>query len=344
MWAAREKRIARSTGNPRSVFRSRSKRSRSMAAVGSSASDRELRPPNANSGGAGPRSAGAWGRIAAGCDASVRAWAEAWVSTWEGRAHRAGESQPGMGDRARLTSGSLRGRAESGSPVPRGPVFVPGQTNSFSPRGAASPFVNVARIARDFAGSPLFRAGSGPPSAVHRRVSHQCPTRALTIEIRPETEPGESCPGAHRDVVVDPPLRRRPVAARAGCRDGDGPGKESPMGPSRVGLGEYAAASLFGAGLLPAAGGRSGASERVRRFFLVRFAAAEAIALFGLVVGLRGAPLSGRPCSSPSRRSPHHWGAHPRLLEGGRGHARSRVNAPDGLDRSGGRLAAPGAF
>jgi F0F1-type ATP synthase membrane subunit c/vacuolar-type H+-ATPase subunit K len=73
---------------------------------------------------------------------------------------------------------------------------------------------------------------------------------------------------------------------------GTSPGKSLPWVLLAVGLGEYAAASVFGAGLLRAAGGRSGASERVRRFFLVRFAAAEAIALFGLVVGLKGAPPS----------------------------------------------------
>lgn len=59
-----------------------------------------------------------------------------------------------------------------------------------------------------------------------------------------------------------------------------------------VGAGEYGAASFLGARLLRAARGRSNAGERVRRFFLVRFAAAEAIALFGLVLGLRGVPRS----------------------------------------------------
>lgn len=59
-----------------------------------------------------------------------------------------------------------------------------------------------------------------------------------------------------------------------------------------VGAGEYGAASFLGARLLRAARGRSNAGQRVRRFFLVRFAAAEAIALFGLVLGLRGVPKS----------------------------------------------------
>ncbi len=56
-----------------------------------------------------------------------------------------------------------------------------------------------------------------------------------------------------------------------------------------VGAAEFAAATIFGRGLLRAAGPGAGAPERVRRFFLIRFAAAEAIAVFGLFVGFGGA-------------------------------------------------------
>jgi len=59
-----------------------------------------------------------------------------------------------------------------------------------------------------------------------------------------------------------------------------------------VGLAEYAGATLFGRRLLAAAAGRAGAADRVRRYFLVRFAAAEAIAIFGLVAGFKGAPAA----------------------------------------------------
>ncbi len=56
-----------------------------------------------------------------------------------------------------------------------------------------------------------------------------------------------------------------------------------------VGAAEFAAATIFGRGLLRAAGPGAGAPERVRRYFLIRFAAAEAIAVFGLFAGFGGA-------------------------------------------------------
>jgi F0F1-type ATP synthase membrane subunit c/vacuolar-type H+-ATPase subunit K len=59
-----------------------------------------------------------------------------------------------------------------------------------------------------------------------------------------------------------------------------------------VGLAEYAGATFLGRRLLAAAAGRRGAADRVRRYFLIRFAAAEAIAIFGLVAGFKGAPAT----------------------------------------------------
>jgi F0F1-type ATP synthase membrane subunit c/vacuolar-type H+-ATPase subunit K len=59
-----------------------------------------------------------------------------------------------------------------------------------------------------------------------------------------------------------------------------------------VGLAEYAGATLLGRRLLSAAAGRPGAADRVRRYFLIRFAAADAIAIFGLVAGFKGAPAA----------------------------------------------------
>jgi hypothetical protein len=58
-----------------------------------------------------------------------------------------------------------------------------------------------------------------------------------------------------------------------------------------IGAAEWAAATWVGRLLLKAGGGRAGAAERVRRFFLVRFAAAEAIAVFGLFAGFTGSPF-----------------------------------------------------
>src|SRR5450755_1389448 len=58
-----------------------------------------------------------------------------------------------------------------------------------------------------------------------------------------------------------------------------------------IGAAEWAAATWVGRLLLKAGRGRAGAAERVRRFFLVRFAAAEAIAVFGLFAGFTGSPL-----------------------------------------------------
>ncbi|MEO8433120.1 MAG: hypothetical protein ABI592_16575 [Acidobacteriota bacterium] len=57
-----------------------------------------------------------------------------------------------------------------------------------------------------------------------------------------------------------------------------------------VGAAEFAAATVIGRNLLRSAGPGAGAPDRVRRFFLIRFAAAEAIAVFGLFAGFRGAP------------------------------------------------------
>jgi len=59
-----------------------------------------------------------------------------------------------------------------------------------------------------------------------------------------------------------------------------------------VGLAEYAGATLLGRRLLSAAAGRPGAADRVRRYFLIRFAAADAIAIFGLAAGFKGAPAA----------------------------------------------------
>ena len=76
---------------------------------------------------------------------------------------------------------------------------------------------------------------------------------------------------------------------------------EAPAGPGgmklssillAVGLAEYAAATVLGRRLLSAAAGRPGAADRVRRYFLIRFAAADAIAVFGLVAGFKGAPAA----------------------------------------------------
>ncbi len=55
-----------------------------------------------------------------------------------------------------------------------------------------------------------------------------------------------------------------------------------------VGAAEWGLASIVGRALLRAAGPGAGASGRVRRYFLIRFAAAEAIAVFGLFAGFTG--------------------------------------------------------
>jgi F0F1-type ATP synthase membrane subunit c/vacuolar-type H+-ATPase subunit K len=55
-----------------------------------------------------------------------------------------------------------------------------------------------------------------------------------------------------------------------------------------LGLAQFAAASLAGRAMLRSS--RSGAVERVRLYFLLRAAAAEAIALYGFVLGLLGGP------------------------------------------------------
>lgn len=59
---------------------------------------------------------------------------------------------------------------------------------------------------------------------------------------------------------------------------------------SALGVAQFAGVSLAGRKLL--ASPRSGALQRVRRYFLFRAAAAEAIALYGLILGFLGAPLS----------------------------------------------------
>ena len=58
---------------------------------------------------------------------------------------------------------------------------------------------------------------------------------------------------------------------------------------SAVGLAQFAAASWVGRSLLRSR--RAGGPERVRLYFLLRAAAAEAIGLFGLLAGFRGAPV-----------------------------------------------------
>jgi len=87
-----------------------------------------------------------------------------------------------------------------------------------------------------------------------------------------------------------------------------------------VGLAEFAGATWFGRRLLASSAGRPGAPERVRRYFLIRFAAAEAIAVFGLVAGFKGARASDSAilfavsaaclvAAAPSRRAwAHAWG------------------------------------
>jgi F0F1-type ATP synthase membrane subunit c/vacuolar-type H+-ATPase subunit K len=91
-----------------------------------------------------------------------------------------------------------------------------------------------------------------------------------------------------------------------------------------VGLAEYALATFLGRRLLAAAAGRPGAADRVRRYFLVRFAAADAIAIFGLVAGFKGAPAADSAilfavsavaliAAAPSRRA---WASAWRLAGG----------------------------
>ncbi len=55
-----------------------------------------------------------------------------------------------------------------------------------------------------------------------------------------------------------------------------------------IGGSEWLAATVVGRILLKAGRGRKGAAQRVRRFFLIRIAAAEAIAVFGLFAGFTG--------------------------------------------------------
>jgi F0F1-type ATP synthase membrane subunit c/vacuolar-type H+-ATPase subunit K len=58
---------------------------------------------------------------------------------------------------------------------------------------------------------------------------------------------------------------------------------------SAIGVARFAGASLVGRKLLSAP--RGAALDRVRRYFLLRAAAAEAIALYGLILGFLKAPL-----------------------------------------------------
>lgn len=87
-----------------------------------------------------------------------------------------------------------------------------------------------------------------------------------------------------------------------------------------VGLAEFAGATWLGRRLLSSSAGRPGAAERVRRYFLIRFAAAEAIAIFGLVAGFKGSPAADSAilfavaaacliAAAPSRRAwAYAWG------------------------------------
>lgn len=59
---------------------------------------------------------------------------------------------------------------------------------------------------------------------------------------------------------------------------------------SAVGVAQFAGASLVGRRLLSSP--RGGVLDRVRRYFLLRAGAAEGIALYGLILGFLGAPLS----------------------------------------------------
>ena len=58
---------------------------------------------------------------------------------------------------------------------------------------------------------------------------------------------------------------------------------------SALGVAQFVGASLLGGKLLTSQ--RSGILERTRRYFILRAAAAGAIALYGLILGLLGAPL-----------------------------------------------------
>lgn len=60
-----------------------------------------------------------------------------------------------------------------------------------------------------------------------------------------------------------------------------------------IGAAQWGATTIIGKTLLRRGGPGAGAAERVRRFFLVRFAAAEAIGVFGLVAGFSGVPRRG---------------------------------------------------
>ena len=55
-----------------------------------------------------------------------------------------------------------------------------------------------------------------------------------------------------------------------------------------VGAAEWGLASVLGRAMLRSAGPGAGAFLRIRRYFLIRFAAAEAMAVFGLFAGFTG--------------------------------------------------------
>lgn len=55
-----------------------------------------------------------------------------------------------------------------------------------------------------------------------------------------------------------------------------------------VGAAEWGLATLLGRAMLRSAGPGAGAVLRVRRYFLIRFAAGEAMAVFGLFAGFTG--------------------------------------------------------
>lgn len=82
------------------------------------------------------------------------------------------------------------------------------------------------------------------------------------------------------------------VFLRPGALRSENPTPPSPrlvFALAAVGLGQFAAVSWVGRTLLRSR--RPDGAERVRLYFLLRASAAEAIGLFGLLAGLRGAPL-----------------------------------------------------
>ncbi|MEP7132414.1 MAG: hypothetical protein ABI914_04570 [Acidobacteriota bacterium] len=78
------------------------------------------------------------------------------------------------------------------------------------------------------------------------------------------------------------------LRGRAGLSGAGGPRPQYILVLLAVGAAEWGLASIVGRALLRSAGAGKGAPERVRRYFLIRFAAAEAIAVFGLFAGFTG--------------------------------------------------------